>query len=387
MPSSAASRRRLTAAPLLAALLLTLAGATAAQAAPLRLHKVGSFDQPDYVTAPPGDRRDLFVVERSGIVRVVRDGHVRRRPFLNIRRQVDLRFPDNQFRDQGGLASLAFSPDYRSSGRLYVLYSHAGGTMHVDELRRSAGSKLHASAASRRTVLTAPRRGRIDLGGQLQFGPDGYLYVGLGQGGADPASSQDLGQLTGKILRIDPTPTATGPYSIPPGNPFAKVPGARPEVYYYGLRVPWRFSFDRPTGNLVIGDVGEESYEEVDVLPPGSAGANLGWPYFEGRHRHEPGGPAALTFPALVKPHGLGNFCAIVGGYIGRGGAPARLHGRYIYGDVCTGRLRSVRLAPGRARGDRAEHRTVRYLDSFGRDARGRLYAVSLFGPVYRIAD
>jgi glucose/arabinose dehydrogenase len=256
--------------------------------------------------------------------------------------------------------------------------------MHVDEFRRSSESPVHASAASRRTVLTSPRRGRTDLGGQLEFGPDGYLYIGLGQGD-DPAASQDLGQLTGKILRIDPRATPSAPYSIPPGNPFATRPGARPEIYDYGLRVPWRFSFDRPTGNLLVGDVGDESFEEVDVLGAGAAGANLGWPYFEGRHRHDPGPATGLTFPALVKPHGFGSFCAIVGGYVGRGGAPPSLRGRYLYGDVCSGKLRSARLSSGGARGDRSEHRTVRYLDSFGRDARARLYAVSLFGGVFRI--
>jgi glucose/arabinose dehydrogenase len=324
------------------------------------------------------------VVERAGVIRVVHKGRVRRRPFLNIRRLVDLPFPNNQFRDQSGLASLAFAPDYRSSGRFYVLYSQAGDTMHVDEFRRH--SRLHASAASRRTVLTAPRHGLTDLGGQLEFGPDGYLYIGLGQGD-DSASSQDLGQLTGKILRIDPRAAPSAPYSIPPGNPFASRPGARPEIYDYGLRVPWRFSFDRPSGNLLIGDVGDESFEEVDVLGPGAAGANLGWPYFEGRHRHDPGPAAGLTFPSLVKPHGLGSFCAIVGGYVGRGGAPPSLRGRYLYGDVCSGKLRSARLRTGGARGDRSEHRTVRYLDSLGRDASGRLYAISLFGPVFRIAS
>jgi len=313
---------------------------------------------------------------------IVHHGRKLRRPFLDIRRLVDLRFPNNQFRDQGGLASLAFAPDYRTSGRFYVLYTHSGSTIHVDEFRRASAD--HASKSTRRTVLEVPRRGRTDLGGQLEFGPDGYLYVSLGQG-ADPGSSQDLGRLTGKLLRIDPHPVAGAAYVVPPDNPFVGRAGARPEVFDYGLRVPWRFSFDRPSGDLIVGDVGESRFEEVDVLGPGDAGSNLGWPFFEGRHRNEPGGPGGLTFPALVKPHSVGGFCAIVGGYVARGRLLPSLRGRYLYGDVCTGAVRSARLGASRARGDRSEHLTVRYLDSFGRDARGRLYAVSLLGPVFRI--
>ncbi len=364
---------------------LSLAAALASPAQALRLHKVAGFDQPAYLTAPRGDRRDLFVVERAGRIEIVRDGRKLRRPFLDIRGLVDLDFPNNQFRDQGGLVSLAFAPDYRRSGRFYVFYSHRDGTLHVDEFRRAGGSRLRAARSSRRTVIAIPRLGRrTDLGGDLGFGPDGYLYVGFGQG-RHPDSAQDLGALTGKILRIDPRPLPGAPYGVPADNPFVNLPGARPEIFAYGLRMPWRFSFDPQSGDLIVGEVGEERFEEVDVLAPADAGANLGWPFYEGRHQDEPGGPGGVTFPALAKPHSKG-FCAIVGGYLLRGRRLPSLRDRYLYGDVCTGRLRSVRLGAGGAEADRSEHLSVPYLDSFGRDGRGRLYAVSLDGPVFRIS-
>jgi len=339
-------------------------------AAALRLHEVARFKQPVYATAPPGDSRDLFVVERAGRIEIVRHGRKLDRPFLDMRRLVDLDFPNNQFRDQSGLVSLAFAPDYRRSGRLYVFYTHRNnGAIHVDEFRRARGSPDRASISSRRTVIATPRHGkRTDLGGHLEFGPDGLLYVGFGYG-KDPDSAQDPTALTGKILRFDP-------------NTFASA--AHPEIFAYGLRMPWRFSFDSATGDLIVGDVGDESSEEVDMLTPADVGANLGWPFFEGHDPHDPGGPPGLTFPVLVKPHRNG-FCAIVGGYLIRSRRLPSLRGRYIYGDVCTGRVRSVRLGLPRATADRSEHLAVPYLVSFGRDARGGLYAVGLAGGVYRI--
>ncbi len=354
----------------------------ASSATALRLHEVADFDQPVYVTAPQAASRKLFVVERAGRVRIVRHGSKVKRPFLDIRNLVDLDFPDNQFRDQGGLVSLAFAPDYRNSGRFYVFYTHRDGSLHVDEFRRARGGR--AAPGTRRTVVSIPRHGkRKDLGGHLEFGPDGFLYVGFGYG-RDPKSSQDLGTLAGKILRIDPDPVAGAPYGVPADNPFAGHLGARPEIFAFGVRVPWRFSFDPVTGDLIVGDVGDERFEEVDVLTATSAGANLGWPFYEGRRRLEPGAPAGLAFPVLVKPHRNG-FCAIVGGYLIRSRRLPSLRGRYIYGDVCTGRVRSARLGLPRATGDRSEHFAVPYLVSFGRDARGGLYAVGLAGGVYRI--
>ncbi len=367
--------------------LLALAAALLAQAAlsspahGLELRKVGSFSQPVYATAPAGEKRRLYVAERAGRIAVLQRGRRLRRPFLRITGLVDLAFPRNQFRDQGGLLSMAFSPDYRRSGLLYLLYTHRDGTIHLDEFRRT-GNGLRARRSSRRTVLTLPRRSRTDLGGHLEFGPDGYLYASLGIG-ADSELAQDLGSLAGKILRIDPRVTGTAPYGVPTDNPFASIPGAQPEVFAYGLRNPWRFSFDPKSGDLLASDVGAERFEEVNWLPAGASGWNLGWPLFEGRRPYEGGSATGITFPSLTVSHSPA-FCAIVGGYTMRGGTIPALRGRYLYGDVCSGRIHSVRLRGGRAAGRRSLRLAVTYLVSFGRDGRGRLYAVSLLGPVYR---
>ena len=235
-------------------------------------------------------------------------------------------------------------------------------------------------------LLRVARRSRNDLGGQLQFGPDGMLYVGLGYG-RDPDSSQDLSRLTGKLLRIDPWPAGGLPYRIPADNPFAGRPGVSPEIYASGLRVPWRFSFDRRTGDLVIGDVGETRFEEIDFVRRGrAAGVNFGWPLFEGRRRTRAGSPSGLVSPVLVRRHPRRGCAAIIGGYVVRDRALRGLRGRYLYGDLCQTRLRSVRLGTPQASGDRAEPLTVRFpLVSFGEDARGHLYAVSMAGAVYRL--
>jgi glucose/arabinose dehydrogenase len=337
----------------------------------VRLERIGVFEQPVDLAAAPGDRSRLFVAERGGRVRVVHRGRVRRTPFADLRARVEVRDRLDISRDQGGLLSIAFAPD--RSGRLYVLYTARDDRIHVDELRRG---RL-------RTLLTVARRSDNDIGGALRFGPDGMLYVGLGYG-RDPAASRDLGRLEGKLLRIDPRPAAGRPYGLPLDNPFLLRPDARPEVYAYGLRNPWRFAFDRPTGGLAVADVGESRREEVDFLHwRRASGANFGWPGFEGDVRHEPEARRGVR-PALVRSH-RGGVCAIIGGHVVRGGALPGLRGRYLYGDLCTGEVRSARLGVGRSSGDRSEGARVPYLSSFGRDGRGRAYAASLYGPVYRL--
>ena len=322
----------------------------------LRLERVGVFSQPVEIAAPAGDPR-LFVAERAGRILVVRRGRVR--PFADLRARVEVRNRRDISRDQGGLLSFAFAPG--GSGRLDVLYTGRDDFVRVDELNRG---RL-------RTVLTVPRRSNNDLGGALRFGPDGMLYVSLGYG-RDPAASRDLGRLEGKLLRIDPRPA--GGYRIPADNPFLPRPGARPEIYAYGLRNPWRFAFG--SGGLVVADVGQRRQEELDFVSlRRAAGANFGWPGFEGRVRREPGAARGVR-PVLVRRH-RGGACAIIGGHVVRG--------RYLYGDLCTGEVRSVRLRDGRAGGDRSEGARVPLLSSFGRDGRGRPYAASLRGPVYRL--
>lgn len=375
--------RRGTRPKIALALVLFSAGAPAPAAAAVKLQPVARSTQPVLVTAPRGDKR-LFVVDRLGRVDIVRRGRIRGRPFLDLRRVVELDEPRRDDRDQGGLLSLAFAPDYKRSGRFYVLYTHEDGFIHLDEARRAAGNRSRANPASRRTVLTVGRLTRNDIGGHVAFGPDGLLYLGLGYG-ANPNESQDLGSLRGKLLRIDPRRAGSAPYTVPPSNPFVTTAGARPEVFAFGLRVPWRFAFDRRTGDLVLPDVGESAYEEANFLRRGrGAGANFGWPVYEGRRRMTDTRIADPVFPALTRRHGQ-STCAIIGGPIVRDRRLRSLYGRFAYADLCTGQLRSARLAPGRARGGRREGR-VNYPVSFGEDGRGRVYVVSLFGRIYRLA-
>jgi hypothetical protein len=236
-------------------------------------------------------------------------------------------------------------------------------------------------------VLTIPHHAFPNHnGGQMQFGPDGYLYLGVGDGGSenDPDNNgQNTDVLLGKLLRISPHP-GDG-YSIPAGNPFAGQPGRRAEIWAYGLRNPWRFSFDRMTGDLVIGDVGQDEQEEIDFASRGTgAGANYGWSVYEGLLRNKPAAPRAVA-PVLVKLHRDG-YCAIIGGYVVRDRSLKDLYGRYLYGDDCNPQVSSVKLTPGHATGDRPTGLRVPELSSFGEDALGRIYLVSLQGPVYRLA-
>jgi glucose/arabinose dehydrogenase len=221
------------------------------------------------------------------------------------------------------------------------------------------------------------------------FGPDGLLYIGFGDGGGGGdlhgphGNGQSLGTLLGKILRIDPRPSGGRPYGIPPSNPFAGRRGARGEIWTYGLRNPWRFSFVPGTRALVVGDVGQDAVEEIDVVQ--RPGANLGWRVFEGRSRYTPGetAPAAIA-PVIERLHRDGN-CSITGGIVVRDRGLPALRGRYLFGDFCVGRIESARIVGGRARDGRRTPLHVEALASFGEDARGRAYAVSLSGPVYRL--
>ena len=262
--------------------------------------------------------------------------------------------------------------------------------MRIEELQASAGNPDRADRRTRRLVLrVGHRRFPNHNGGQLQFGPDGLLYAGFGDGGGvgDPhRHGQDLGTLLGKIVRIDPRPSGGRPYGIPPGNPFRHRHGARSEIYAYGLRNPWRFSFDRSTGDLTVGDVGQDEVEEIDFVPRGAGrGANFGWSRFEGRRRFRRGPSRGLVKPVIQRFHSRGN-CSITGGYVVRDRSLHSLYGRYVYGDFCNPRLRSARLHRPLAHDDRGAGLKVRELSSFGEDGRGRIYAVSLRGRVYRLA-
>jgi glucose/arabinose dehydrogenase len=353
----------------------------AARSRGVRLKKVGTFSTPTYVTAPKGDRSRLFVVERGGTIRLMRNGRKLARPFLDI--SSDVRTDGER-----GLLSMAFAPNYAQSGLFYVYFTDNSGDIHIQEFHRSGDANV-ADPSSRRNLLTVGHRQFSNHdGGQLQFGPDGFLYAGFGDGGGagDPfRNGQRLSALLAKIIRINPKAGGGRPYTIPKGNPFATRAGARPEIWAYGLRNPWRFSFDRKTGAMVIGDVGQDAQEEVDFSRRGrSRGANYGWSVFEGRRRYRGGSAPGAVRPNLIHTHSSG-WCSITGGYIVRDRALAGLYGRYVYGDLCKSGLRSVVLRPGGARGERSLGVSVAQLVSFGEDAAGHVYAVSLNGPVYRL--
>jgi glucose/arabinose dehydrogenase len=346
----------------------------------LRLRRIGSFSSPVYVTAPPGDSRRLFVVEQEGTIRIVRGGRRLSTPFLDIRSRV-------QCCGEQGLLSMAFAPDYARTGRFYVYYTDRGGRERVEQFRRSGPDR--APLSSRRLVLLMADPEGNHNGGLLVF-HDGLLYIGTGDGGGANdqhgarGNAQNLNSLLGKLLRIDPRARSGRPYTIPAGNPFAGRTG-RDEIWSYGLRNPWRYSFDRSTGDLVIGDVGQNAVEEIDFSPGSSSrGANYGWRPFEGRRKNFNESAPGAVFPVITHSHGEGS-CSITGGYVVRDRQLTGWVGRYLYGDFCRGRIESAALSPGRATGRRSTGLRVDSLSSFGEDALGRVYAVSLSGPVYRI--
>jgi glucose/arabinose dehydrogenase len=351
----------------------------------VKLVQIGTFDQPLYVTSPPGDRRRLFVVGQAGVITVVRGAKKLAKPFLDVSAQVSAG-------GEQGLLGLAFAPDYKASGLFYVYFTGTDQKEHLVEYHRETEDV--ADTGSARTVLVHDDPEPNHNGGQLAFGPDGYLYIGTGDGGGGDdqhgqrGNAQDLRSPLGKILRIDPRAKDGEPFTAPASNPFVGREGARPEIYAYGLRNPWRFSFDRAREDLVIGDVGQDAVEEIDFVRRGRGrGANFGWRPFEGRKRLFDEPAAGAIAPVLMKSHDDG-WCSITGGYVVRDRGVPGLYGRYVYGDYCRGELRSARLSAGRAQDDRviAGLDRVAGLDSFGEDASGRVYVVSQSGPVYRFA-
>ena len=347
--------------------MLAAGGRAHGDAALPRIVKVATgFASPVYVTAPRNEPNRLYVVEQAGVVRVLVGGMLRATPFLDIRSRV-------LSGGEQGLLSIAFDPGYAVNRRFYVDYTDKKGDTRVVEYRSDGARALPDTA---RELLLVHQPFANHNGGQLQFGPDGKLYVGMGDGGSggDPMNNgQNPASRLAKLLRADPS------------NPSWEVAG-------YGLRNPWRFSFDRKTGDLWIGDVGQGSWEEVDYRRRGAPPANFGWARYEGRHRFSNvalSPPSPLVFPVAEYSHAQG--CSVVGGYVYRGSAVPAARGRYFYGDSCSGTVWSLRLRNGKASGLRREHFTVGSnssygLVSFGEDARGELYLVSLGGTIYRLA-
>jgi Glucose / Sorbosone dehydrogenase len=359
-------------------------GSAAGASRGVRLAKIGDFASPLYVTAPPGDNRRIFVVEQAGRIVVVRGGKRLARSFLDIRSKVTAG-------GEQGLLSMAFAPDYAQTGRFYVYYTERSGKEAIWEYRRATEDR--ADAGSARLVLRMADPEPNHNGGLMVFGADGLMYVGTGDGGGGDdqhgarGNAQSLGSLLGKILRIDPRPSADRPYTVPTSNPFVGRSGARSEVYAYGLRNPWRFSFDRATGDLSIADVGQDAVEEVDFVRQGRGrGTNFGWRPWEGRSRNFDEPARGAIFPVITHTHRAG-FCSITGGYVVRDRSVPALYGRYVYGDFCEGRIRAATLRAGhRTTGRPLPLPRVGALSSFGEDASGRVYATSLNGPVYRLA-
>jgi hypothetical protein len=378
---------------LLCLLTLALLALAPAAARAVTLQPLGQFDEPIYVTSDPGTGEHLFVVERGGLIEQLHGGVVS--PFADLRAVVGC---GGVCSGERGLLSIALAPDFDSSGKLFVDYaSDVDGTIHVAEMR---ATRSGASTATLRDLLVIPHPGESNHnGGQLQFGPDGDLYVSTGDGGgADDQhhNAQSLSSLLGKILRIDPDPGGVLPYRTPAGNPFPGSPAPFDTIWSYGLRNPFRFSFDS-AGAMVIGDVGQNQREEVDFAPAGSpGGANYGWNCREGLLAGPGTDPGcaeakagAFASPVFDYPHtdpggGAAHGCAIIGGYVVHDPSLPALFGRYLYGDLCSGELRSLDLAAPAA-SDRSEGISVNDLNSFGEDACGRLYVVSGSGQVARL--
>ncbi|NUP08891.1 MAG: hypothetical protein HOW73_22820 [Polyangiaceae bacterium] len=356
---------------------------------PLRLAEVaGGFEYPLFVTSEPADASRLYVVEQPGRIHLVEGGVAAPEPFLDISSFVQ-QIEYNQ--DERGLLGLAFHPDYAQNGRFFLYYvdSQADG-LRLAEFSRSASDPNVAEPVPARVFFTITDgiQGNHN-GGMLAFGPDGYLYIGVGDGGGsgDPDNhGQNTDIKLAKILRVDvdayPTP--------PPGN----LPGGDPDIWDYGLRNPWRFSFDTCTGDLYIGDVGQSMIEEIDVEPPGQGNRNYGWSVMEGTSCFKPGqAPGcdadSITLPVHEYDHNQG--CSINGGYVYRGSAIPALRGTYLYSDFCSNRIETLTWDAGvvTAQGDlTADLESTDVLlahSSFGEDANGELYVVDYGGTVYRI--
>ena len=339
---------------------------------------VSGLTAPVHLTAPDGDDR-LFSVEQPGRIRIIADGTLLQPPFLDIADSVSAS-------GERGLLSVAFHPDYASSGRFYVDYTDNDGDTRIVEYTVSADPNV-ADPASAELVLRVPQPYSNHNGGLVTFGPDGYLWVGMGDGGSggDPqANGQDPSTLLGAMLRLDVD--GGDPYAIPADNPFVDGGGA-PAVWAYGLRNPWRYSIDPAEGLVYIADVGQSAWEEVHVEDAGAPGLNYGWNILEGSHCFGATecDRTGLEVPAHEYSHAEG--CSITGGHVYRGSELPGLQGRYFYGDFCEGWIRSFRYEAGGAT-DHVSHELgdIGRILSFGRDAAGELYVLTGAGTVYRLA-
>jgi len=340
-----------------------------------------SLQSPLFLTHAGDGTGQLFVVEQQGIIRVIDSGVLQETPFLDLRDRVSAKAHEQ------GLLGLAFHPDHRRNGRVFVNYNRPddGATVLAEYSRKD--QERQVSAATERILMVVPQPYSNHNGGMIVFGPDGYLYIGRGDGGSrgDPQNrAQNPDEWLGKILRIDVDQGR--PYAIPEGNPFAKG-GGRPEIFALGVRNPWRFSFDREGGMLWLADVGQNKWEEIDLV---IAGGNYGWRIMEGTHCYKPDlgcNGEGLTFPIAEYGHEHGR-CSITGGYVYRGQAMPAFKGTYFFGDYCSGEL-FVISAEANRKNSRVPHvilKTGLRISSFGEDEAGELYVVDHKGGLYRLA-
>ena len=358
------------------------------------------YQKPVYLTAPKNQSDTLFIVEQVGRIQTIIHGR-RSDPLLDIRNRVHQpKMPG----DERGLLGMALHPDFQDNGKFYVNYVNREDVTIISTFKRE---KEQLTAYKEEIIISIKQPYSNHNGGQLAFGPDGYLYIGLGDGGyaGDPKSNgQNTQTLLGTILRLDIN--GEKPYIIPLGNPFYNHIEAQPEIYCYGLRNPWRFSFDRETGDLYIGDVGQSSWEEINYISSNHAsGANFGWNQMEGSHCYPPGEDCEqdnLTPPIFEYPNNANYIktligwdqndakgCSVTGGYVYRGSYIPELYGKYIFGDYCTGKIWSFQVSQGKALD--YTHWTIKgidkdfYLSSFGEDGNGELYLLNHTGAIYNI--
>ncbi len=345
---------------------------------PLALAEIASgLQRPLWVGGAGDGSGRLFVVEQAGTIRVIRDGRLVARPYLDIRDMVSSG-------GERGLLGLTFAPTYARDGRFYVDATDPDGNTFIAEFQAPDPAADTADPTSERVILRITQPFANHNGGGIVARPDGTLWIGTGDGGSggDPlGNGQRLSTLLGKLLRIDPQATQGLPYAVPPDNPFADQAGARSEIWAFGLRNPWRFSFDRATGDLWIGDVGQDRWEEVDRVRAGDpGGSNFGWNVMEGDHCYSPAAGCAssgLTLPVAEYDHGQG--CAITGGFVYRGAAIPALAGTYLYADSCSGRIWGLEAAAAAPR-PRVLADTGASITSFGEDDAGELFVTDIAG-------
>jgi glucose/arabinose dehydrogenase len=359
----------------------------ATQPVPYQLVEIArGLTRPVYLTNAGDGSGRLFVVEQRGKILIIKDGTLLDKPFLDVSGLVSREALGSGYTERG-LLGLAFHPDYKQNGQFFIDYTDRNGNTVVARYTVSASDPDQADSTSAQGILYVDQPYANHNGGQLAFGPDGYLYVAFGDGGSggDPqGNGQNLGTLLGKILRLDIN--SVDGYSVPPTNPFVGNSAVRPEIWAWGFRNPWRFSFDRQTGDLYIGDVGQNSWEEVDFQPASSKGGeNYGWNAYEGTHVYSGQQPASdVVMPIAEYGHSSGR-CSVTGGYVYRGQQIAGLQGYYLYGDWCAGTIWATQRDSGGNWQTVVSLETGLQISSFGQDEAGELYVVDYGGAILRL--